>query len=99
MADKTLRDGVLLVGGAAIGAALATYLRTGGTPSGKVKFTGLTQNIWAKFRHLIEISSQNTGPTCEFWANPVNFRLLAAAAAQLARPVATGRPSPGRVCH
>jgi hypothetical protein len=29
--------------------------------------------LWANFETLIGISNQNSGPTFQFWANPVNF--------------------------
>ena len=32
---------------------------------------------WADSRPLIGISTQNAGPTCEFWANLVSFRVAA----------------------
>jgi hypothetical protein len=38
---------------------------------------GVRTRIWANFRTLIGISSQTAGPTCEFLANPVNFRFHA----------------------
>ena len=50
-------------------------LDAGAAPKGNQHRVG--PKTWANFKPLIGISIQTAGPTCEFWANPVNFRLLA----------------------
>jgi hypothetical protein len=42
-------------------------------PDPKVKSQGWPK-LWANFKTLVGISSQTSGPTCDLWANPVNFR-------------------------
>ena len=44
-----------------------------GTRGRNLKFTGLTQKIWANSKALIWIFSQTAGSTCNLWVNPVNF--------------------------
>ena len=49
------------------------------------KSTGLAQ-IWANFRTLIRILSQNVGSTCQIWANPVSFAFRVRSRYRVARP-------------
>jgi hypothetical protein len=44
-----------------------------GTRGRNLKFTGLTQKIWANSKALIWIFSQTAGSTCNLWVNPVDF--------------------------
>jgi hypothetical protein len=45
--------------------------------------------IWANFKHLIGILSQNSGPTCEFWANPMKFTFTGPRAGTSCRATST----------
>ena len=69
----------------------------------KVTFTGLAHTL-GDVKILIGIFSQTAGPTCKFWANPVNFRFqrnlspsfwggVAASPPRVRRPVARGWPA------
>ena len=52
----------------------------------------LWPKFWARFILLIGIFSQNVGPTCIIWANPVNFALMSARSAPQSLPVQHKEP-------